>query len=108
MILGAHHWPLSSLLAKFDILSEPFGEKTEHDVFNYLKEGPLILSINLGAVNKEVSGSHLILVFDRNGCEAVTAHDNACVLSETGRNINISLRELSGISNKKGIRILQW
>lgn len=106
-IRGAFHDPLVDFLSDFHIRAYRFGNLRSDALAAAVAEGPLLLSIDLAAVDKRHRGSHLVLVFGSTG-QGYVIHDNARLLSETGEGCQLEAERLEAISNAKGIAITSW
>lgn len=105
-ILGAFHRPLCELMQRYDISGSVVGPISEPSIWNALDNSIAILSIDLSALRADLSGGHLILVFDKLESEgSYLIHDNAQIVCSSGEACKVSRKELNRISNGKGIFI---
>jgi len=106
-IRGAFHNPLVDFLSEFHIRTYRFGSQRSDALAAAVAAGPVLLSIDLAAVDRQHRGSHLVLVVGRDGQDYVV-HDNARLLGETGEGCRLSAERLEAISNAKGIAVTSW
>jgi hypothetical protein len=106
-IRGAFHNPLVAFLSEFHIRAYRFGSLRSDALAAAVAEGPVLLSIDLAAVNGRQRGSHLVLVVGRTE-QGYVVHDNARLLSETGESCRLAEERLDAISNAKGVAITSW
>ncbi|MDQ3099645.1 MAG: C39 family peptidase [bacterium] len=104
-IEGIFHKPLLRLANSLGIGGEVRRSITEQNLMQAVASGNfVILSIELRKLKPDLSGSHLLLVYDFDATTSeFIVHDSAALLSETGESAHVPVALLNHLSNNKGL-----